>query len=286
MKESVMKLVKCAMLRLFRNVDTVIPCLLSTYKFYDRIAIAYHDGSNDDGSVDAVKYAISKFNLNESCNIELFYYPFRVYFTGYPYYGTRREEKRYNCQNFGMFTQFAFNATLKGVDRKCAIYAKIDADQIYIPGRLEERYDILMKHMEEDPSRAYKINGYNWFTTPFEDGKIYMNGCGISCGYDHCLYSPDLCNIGYDVNNWFGQSFVEEPPDRREIVHLDHHRVSSFEYKLIIPKKGFPEKVKPLIDDLRPVTTDPSYEKIKEDFQLIQPIIERADSPFRGYKLS
>ena len=45
------------MLRLFRNVDTIIPCLLSTYEFYDRIAVVNHDGSNDDGSVDAVRYA-------------------------------------------------------------------------------------------------------------------------------------------------------------------------------------------------------------------------------------
>ena len=277
---------KTGMLRLFRNVDTIIPCLLSTYEFYDRIAVVYHDGSNDDGSVDAVRYAVNKFKLDKVCDIELFYYPFRVYFTGYPYYDTRHEEKRYNCQNYGMFTQFAFNAALKGLDRKEVVFAKIDSDQIYVPGRLEERYGILTGRMKEDPSCAYKINGYNWFTTPYVDGKIYMNGCGISCGYDNCLYSPDLCNIGFDVNDWVDFSFVENPPGNKKIVHLDHDTISSFEYKLKIPKEGFKEKVEPSRRDLRLVSMDPSYEKIRDDYQLILPIIEKANSPFRGYVLS
>lgn len=265
--ESSFKIPRIGMLRIFQEAFTIIPCLKSVCPVFDHIAVVYHNGANNDGSIDLVRQFIEEGKFG-NCSIELHHYPYNVYFNRHPWY----EEGNWHIdhpQAFGSFSDFALKCTTSAFLGTPFSYTLLDADIVYITEAMKERFDIAEEMYLSGKTCAIDGARYNMCILNNELHHI-INAQKTPPG-DHVVFNPYYFPIGYNRAR-------EDDWDLQIAKHqeLEDNRIS---YKKVI---GFEVRRK-----WKKTWYNPRVYKEKEpiDHSIIEPITDEAVALFKKHAL-
>lgn len=261
------------MLCVHQDRDTIIACLMSVCPVFDKIYIFYHNGANDDGSIDLVQDFVAK-GQNEKCEIIIEHYPYNVYFVNDPKW---LNEEICPEQVFGTFRQRAQEGLIKHFgDDGSYHWALIDSDQIYIPYLFEESFrQADLRTLQGIPAEIQRI-GYN--SMPQDDRlQVCKRYYYVGTSGDH-LTVNSLARIVFMLDPFDGGD------DRRTFSRLDGVDPVYF-YTNVPPSwfhfrkgmwRGAPPKVRAEDGELEEFTP-----KMKEEFEtFIRPLLKISGSRF------